>query len=169
MAKYTFFTSRNLYWSRQSQGGGVRIAKRFGWCAAASAIWCANILVKGLKPGDSEPDKTLAGILQVKYRWDPAASGQDALNLLNNVGLKGTVHDDLYQNGALHHMGTYPGVYHFSNDTHAMAADTRAGSYLWYDIESGLHAFGDMEEMKQDIRREYVSQGRVWTVTECRL
>lgn len=174
MAEFRFFESKNPYSSRQTQGGAGNYTrddaarqKWPGWCAAASAIWCANILIKGKKLGDSDPDKGLAGILQVKYRWDPAGGGQDVLHLLEHVGLTGEIHADLYRDGALQYMGSHPGVYHFSNDTHAMAADTRPGHYAWYDIESGLYAYDAMDEMKQRIQRDYPSEGRVWTVVTC--
>ncbi len=171
MAEYRFFTSNNPYWSRQKQGGGTARRKRYGWCAAASAIWCANILIKNKKPGDSDPDKALAGILQVKYRWDPAASGQDTINLLAGVDLHGELHKDIYLNGVLEYMAAHTGVYHFSNAGHAMAADTRSGNLYWYDIENGLYAYANLDEWKQGIRTRYEadgdSRGRVWTVVLC--
>lgn len=172
MAEYRFFESTNPYWSKQTQAGGAERDVRLGWCAAASAIWCSNILVKGKKLGDSDPDKGLAGILQVKYRWDPAVGGQDALNLLGHVGLDGEIHDDLYRDGALQYMGSHPGVYWFftgAPSPHVMGADTRPGRYAWYDIESGLYAYDGLDEMKERIQRDYPSTGRVWMVVKCSL
>lgn len=167
MPEYRFFPSTNPYSSLQTQGGGNKRRRRDGWCAAASAIWCANILVKEKKPGDSDPDKGLAGILQVRYRWDPQGGGQDFLNLLSNVGLSGDYTDGLYRDGALHRMIREPGVYHFSNDTHSMAADTRDGHMYWYDIETGLFAYGSDEEWKRGISSRYPSEGRDWCIIEC--
>lgn len=167
MPEYQFFSSENPYWSKQTEAGGANIAKRLGWCAAASAIWCSNILLKGKKPEDSDPDKMLAGILQVKYRWDPNGSGQDFLNLLEYVGLKGEIHDDLYRDGVLQYMGANPGVYHFSNDGHSMAADTRPSNYYWYDIENGLYGYDSIDEWKEGIKSRYASEGRVWIAIKC--
>ena len=167
MAEYCFFTSRNPYWSRQTQPGDNAIEVRAGWCAAASAIWCSNILRKNMNPANSNPDKALAGILQVKYRCDPAGGGQDLLHLLGYVDLQGEIHDNLYLNGALERMTSYPGVYHFSNAGHSMACDTRAGHFYFYDIEEGLFGYGGADEWKDGIRRRYQSPKREWTVAKC--
>jgi hypothetical protein len=165
MPEYRVFASSNPYWSRQQQAGDGDREKRYGFCAAASAIWCHNILVKNKKPGDSKPDIGWAGILQVKYRWD--ASAQDINNLLAAVDLRGTVHGDLYLTGALQRMQTQPGVYHFSNDGHSMAADTRQGHYYWYDIEEGLFVYANLDEWKAGIMARYTSGGRVWSAVYC--
>jgi hypothetical protein len=167
MPEFRVFASSNPFWSRQTQGGGHHRGKRFGWCAAASAIWCSNVLAKGKKPGDSRPDEVLAGIMQVKYRWDPQGGGQDTLNLLALAGLRGHSYFDMYLLGALHRMETHPGVYHFSNDEHSMAADTRQGHYYWYDIENGLFVYDNLDEWKAGILGRYRSGGRVWSVVEC--
>jgi hypothetical protein len=132
----------------------------------------SNILIKNMGPGDSDPDKGLAGILQVKYRWDDSRQPrQDLLNLLKQVGLKGEVHDNLDLDGALNRMATYPGVYHFMRygepPWHCMAADTQPGHYYWYDIQNGLFGYANTDEWKQGIRQRYQPCGRVWVVTKC--
>ena len=124
MAEYRFFTSTNPYTTRQTQGGDNVIAIRAGWCAAASAIWASNILVKRKKPGDSAPEMGYAGILQTKYRWNPAGGGQDVLELLGNVDLTGTYSGDMYMDDVLQKMMAAPGVYCFANNAHAMAVNT---------------------------------------------
>jgi hypothetical protein len=167
MAQYRFFTSTNPYSSRQTQGGGDAIADRFGWCAAASAIWASNMLVKGKKPGDSAPDIGLAGILQVKYRWNPAGGGQDVIELLGHVQLTGNYSDDMYRDGVLQKMAAEPGVYWFANDAHAMAVNTLARKPLWYDIEQGLFEYDSLDEMRDAIKGHYASGGRVWNCVRC--
>lgn len=167
MAEYRFFSSENPYTSRQTQGGGDVIAIRKGWCAAASAIWASNILVKGMKPGDSAPDMGLAGILQVKYRWNPAGGGQDVLELLGAAHLTGTYSEDMYRDGVLQKMVAEPGVYWFANAEHAMAVNTIPAKPLWYDIEQGLFEYDSTDEMKTTIKNRYRSEGRVWNCVRC--
>ncbi len=150
------FSSTNHYSSNQRQVGDNLSTKREGWCAAASAIWCANML-KGRKAESSDPDMLLAGILQVKYRWN-----SDFLDLLKHVGIRGDYRGDLYRDGAIQFMGALPGVYHFSNAFHSMGADTRIGHNYWYDIEAGLYSYSNFDELKNDIKTWYPSVGRGW-------
>ncbi len=166
MPEEQIFASTNPYSTTQTQGGGNIIAQRMGWCAAASAIWCSNIL-QGVRPLLSKPSGMRSGILQALYRWDPLGDGQDFLNLLERVALNGVVSLDMYRNGVLHYMGAHPGVYHFSNDKHSMAMDTRAAQYYFYDIENGLYKYDNMNEIKNGVTSRYASQGRVWVAIRC--
>ncbi len=168
------FSSSNPYYSRQTQVGSYDshgskdFDRRFGWCAAASAIWCSNILLKNREPDKSNPDKLHAGVLQVKYRWDDAAGeGEDILNLLKHVSLRGQHRANMSRDRVLSYMGSNPGVYHFSNDGHSMAMDTRIGRNYWYDIESGLHKFSSVNSMKRGVRSQYNSGGNVWSAVKC--
>jgi hypothetical protein len=161
-----YFASSNEYSSFQTQGGGAERAKREGWCAAGSAIWCSNILVRGSKPEDSEPNPTRAGLLQVKYRWDPAANGQDVLTLLENVDLHGELVEVGDRDVVLEYMQAHPDVYWFRTPGHAMALDSRPRQKLWYDIENGLFGYNSMYMLRWDLGLIY-RPGSAWEAFRC--
>ncbi|SMC22834.1 hypothetical protein SAMN02745857_01483 [Andreprevotia lacus DSM 23236] len=154
MPETQLFESSNQYSSLQTQGGGNVIARQLGWCAAASALWCAS-RIQGAPIAQSKPDILRAGVLQVRYRWDPAGGGQDVVNLFNvlectaNQAQQGVGLEPL-----LTALIAAPGVYHINNGFHAMAVDTRTTLYF-YDIESGLYRYSDAIEWKAGIRRRY--------------
>ena len=163
MAEQTLYTSHNNYSSLQTQGGGTDTERRLGWCAAASALWCKNTLDASIAPKDSDPSKLRAGILPVKYRWDPNGNGQDVLNLLHNLELNGTrVADNVALAAMLDTVVGTPGVYWIADETHAMAVDTRAGRQLFYDIENGLFQYASGAELRQGIQSRY-AKSREWT------
>jgi hypothetical protein len=152
---HKYYGSHNDLWSTQTQAGDGDRARRDGWCAAASAIWCSNMLLKGTPPEKSKPNQTYAGVLQVKYRWDPSSNGQDVLHLLANVNLTGQVAFSGDRGQMVGHMQAHPGVYWFRAHGHAMAADTRPRRKLWYDIENGLYGYDHVWTMKCDLALGY--------------
>lgn len=161
MAEQTLYTSHNNYSSLQTQGGGTDTERRLGWCAAASALWCKNTLDAAIAPKDSDPGKLRAGILQVKFRWDPNGNGQDVLTLLGNVDLHGVqVANGVTFDALMDAVTGTPGVYWLSNYGHATAVDTRAGRELFYDIENGLFQYANSAELRQGIRARYGNSPR---------
>jgi hypothetical protein len=162
MAEQKLFASHNDYSSLQTQAGGTDIEHRFGWCAAASALWCKSMLDASVAPKDSDPSKLRAGILQVKFRWDSPFGGENVSNLFGHLELRadpacaGVSLAELFDSV----FGT-PGVYWISNYGHAMGVDTRAGRLLFYDIEEGLFQYATAEEMREGIRSRYRRQP-VW-------
>ena len=88
MAEQKLFASHNDYSSLQTQAGGTDIEHRFGWCAAASALWCKSMLDASVAPKDSDPSKLRAGILQVKFRWDSPFGGENVSNLFGHLELR---------------------------------------------------------------------------------
>lgn len=166
MAEVKVFDSKNDQWSKQTQAGDGQIEPRYGWCAAASALWCLNAL-NGVAAADSKPNEQRSGILQVKYRWDPSTTS-DVSNLLKVVGLDSQSRQQgVTLAAALDFMAQHPGVYWFRNSGHAMAADTRTAQPLFYDIESGLYRYGTAAEFKQGVTSRY--QGGSWEVIETHL
>ena len=163
---HKYYGSHNDLWSTQSQGGGKKRERRDGWCAASSAIWCSNMLLKATSPEKSVPNQTYAGVLQVKYRWDPTSNGQDVLNLLGNVNLTGQSAFSGDRNQMVNHMQGHPGVYWFRAHGHAMAADSRPRKKLWFDIEHGLYGYDHFFTMKWDLALGY-PQSHEWEAFLC--
>jgi hypothetical protein len=162
MPEHPIFPSTNPYYSTQTEGGGVAIARRDGWCAAASALWCKSRFT-GVAPASSDPDKLLTGILQVKYRWDPAGGGQDFINLYAQIERTAQV---TFQNMSLIAMLTgvlnRPGVYHIRKPGHSMAVDTRGPTYYFYDIENGLFSYDSGPEFIGGVRSRYANAAALW-------
>ncbi len=163
---HKYYGSENDMWSFQSQGGGKTRARRDGWCAAGSAIWCSNMLFKGTPPGKSKPDLSYAGVLQVKYRWDRGSRGKDVLALLHLVNLKGEPVFYGNRNEMLSRIERDPGVYWFRAHGHAMAGDTRPRRKLWYDIETGLFGYDYGWAMRWDLADRY-PQADGWEAFKC--
>lgn len=165
MPEVMIFQSTNDKWSKQTQAGSPLIEPRYGWCAAASALWCLNAL-NDVAPAESRPGETRTGILQVKYRWNP--SGWRDVQLLEIIGLEAQpLQHDVSLAVALEAMVKGQGVFYFGNEVHAMAADTRSAQPLFYDIESGLYRYGNATEFKQGISNRY--QGGKWEVIQVHL
>lgn len=156
MSEIQLFTSNNDYYSSQTEAGGRKIQRRYGWCAAASVLWAKNALDPVVAPKDSNPDKLRTGILQVKYRWDTGTERDSTLNLLQQADLQGAqVGDQVSLTALFGVVFTTPGVYLITNDTHVMAVDTRAGRLHFYDIEAGLFQYASTAELEQGVRARY--------------
>ena len=175
MAEERVYASVNDYWSKQKQAGLPDSQRCYGWCVAASAYWCRNIL-RGDRDYASNPldtpGKMGVGALQVKYRWDWRYDTQQAVVVasLDGLGVTGADSGKMYRDGALNYMASTPAVYHFSSDrnpSHAMAADTRENRYYFYDIENGLYQYGNLADWKAGIKGRYASRGRVWFAIRC--
>lgn len=162
MPEIQVFPSTNPYYSTQTQAGGNVRAPRQGWCAAASALWGKNRLL-GVAPAESNPDKLLAGILQVKYRWDPAGGGQDFINIYNGIGRTAVLsQQNMGLTIFLSTLLTTPGVYHIDNGGHSMALDTRGPLFYFYDIENGLYSYDDPLELVAGVRTRYPGHAKQW-------
>jgi hypothetical protein len=163
MAETRIYASSNDYSSFQTQAGGDQRATRTGWCCAASALWCDS-RVQGVAVEFSNPDKLRAGLLQVKYRWDPAAQGQDVLNLFTTIGRKAVIGCTKQTIDAfLQVVSNSPGVIQISNGYHAMAVDTRGPLMYWYDIENGLFSYANQAELRDGISSRYPSRSDSWS------
>jgi hypothetical protein len=131
-------------------------------------------LVKGLRPGDSDVEKTHAGILQVQYRWKFAgALGASEIALLQKVGLTGTAQPTCRKRDiVLRSMCTTRGVYLFRNSWHAVAADTRGTNPVFYDIANGCFSYDSTDEFKQGVQSRYpdsIYGGDTWFAINVRL
>jgi hypothetical protein len=161
MAK--IFSSTNVFSSRQTQGGDGTIAERQGICAAISALWCMHML-EGKRDLLTKPSYERAQALQVLYRWDPTAPGDDYLNLMQRIGLKGTLQfRDSATNVALMQVSNRPGVYHLSMlGSHTVAAAIMNDKYYFYDCDEngagGLHSFNSADEWKALVNQHYANQ-----------
>ena len=166
MPQIMYFTSHNRYSSKQTQGTHNAWAERMGACAAASAIWCANILIEGKKPQLSKPEMGRAQLLQVKYRWGSGGS-DGALELLRKVNLKGEAKTTVKRDAAMRMMIFQPGVYHICAHGHAFAEDTRYGHYYHYDVASGLYGYDNYVEWKIGVNRMVPLAVTNWTRILC--
>ncbi|HKE95540.1 MAG TPA: hypothetical protein VKB34_14600 [Povalibacter sp.] len=142
------FDSVNTFSSLQSQGGGNAAGRRQGICAALTGLWCMHML-EGKRDLLSKPSYERAQALQVLFRWDPAAGGQDFLNLLKRIGIRGTVKFNNSKTPiALGQIAVQPGVYALRQvGVHYVGACVTGSSFYFYDCDAngagGLHVFDD--------------------------
>ncbi|HEY0819514.1 MAG TPA: hypothetical protein VGD46_12095 [Rhizobacter sp.] len=157
MAK--IFSSTNNFSSLQTQGGGQVAAQHAGICAALTSLWCLHML-EGRRDLLTRPSYARAQSLQVLYRWDPAAGAQDKLNLLERIGVKGTVQFNASATSvALSQMSAKPGVYRLGNGAHSIGAAVVNNRYYFYDCDEngagGLHAFDDADDWRALVTQHY--------------
>jgi hypothetical protein len=142
------FDSVNTFSSLQTQGGGGPAGHRQGICAALTALWSMHVL-EGKRDLLTQPSYERAQALQVMFRWDPAPGGQDFLNLLTRLGLRGQVRFNSSQTAiALTQIAVQPGVYALRQvGVHYVGAWVTGSSFYFYDCDAngagGLHVFND--------------------------
>lgn len=157
------FGSVNNFSSFQTQGGDGVNAQRQGICAAITGLWCMHML-EGKRDLLTKPSYERAQALQVLYRWDPTAPGQDYLNLLKRIDVKGTVQfPDSAVNVALSQVSAKPGVYHLSMiGYHTVGAAVVNNRYYFYDCDEagagGLHVFESADDWKDLINAHYANE-----------
>lgn len=160
MAK--IFSSTNDFSSLQTQGGGATTHQRAGICAALTSLWCMHML-EGKRDLLTKPSYTRAQALQVRYRWDPLGGGQDDLNLLERIGVKGTItFPNSATNIALSQICARPGVYCLGTPDHAIGAAVVNNRYYFYDCDEngagGLYAFESADEWRTLVNQHYANE-----------
>jgi hypothetical protein len=156
------FDSTNAFSSLQAQGGGNAVARRQGICAALSALWCMHML-EGKRDLLTKPSYERAQALQTLFRWDPAPGGEDFLNLLKRIGIRGEVRSNSSQTGiALKQMAVQPGIYALREvGVHYVAAAARDSKFYFYDCDAngagGLHVYDDVDSLISFVSQHYPS------------
>ncbi|MGY4828984.1 hypothetical protein ACVNIS_10440 [Sphaerotilaceae bacterium SBD11-9] len=160
MAK--IFSSTNNFSARQTQGGDGQFVNHQGICAALTSLWCLH-MQEGKRDLLTKPSNERAQALQVLYRWDPSDNGQYRLNLLNRIGLKGTVEFTASStNIALTQVCARPSAYYLAVPGHAVGAAVLNNRYYFYDCDEngagGLYAFESADEWRDLINQHYANQ-----------
>lgn len=159
MAK--IFDSTNDFSSMQTQGGDGEFGQRHGICAALTSLWCLHML-EGRRDLLTKPSYERAQALQVRYRWDPAGGGQDRINLLGRIGVRGTVQfTDSSTNIALTQVCARPGAYYLAAPGHAIGAAVMNNRYYFYDCDAngagGLYAFESVDDWRALVNQHYAN------------
>ena len=167
MAETTYFPSSNNYHlKKQDSTDRTKSNPLDGFCVAASALWCSNIL-KGKKPQNSKPCIARAGMLQSLYRRGGVAAQGGVLKVLSRVNITGHAYKTVTRLQAINRMGVNPGLYYCEGSRHAFAVDTRVGHFYFYDIASGLYGYGTLAEWETGIKARVPVAVANWFYIRC--
>ncbi len=149
-----FSSTNNNYVQNFKQAGAGR-GTYVGMCGGLSTLWLLNML-NDVRDINSKPEEGRAQLIQVRYRWDKSLGGDDAINLVQSVGLHATRF--LNKAGvsyATEQIAGKDGAFLIWNGPHFVAAYINGGKFYFYDCEDGLYLLNN----KADWRAQITSMG----------